>query len=207
MLYQLSFLDSAGRIRAVREADFETDHNAMRWMWIAAGVEALYDGWSTMELWCQRCCSSQLPCPRRLSGQGGCCIARVPAKSLKHSSNGHHGVNPVVIAVDSDAFDGMRYESLLRAAGFPEAVVFLDDLSAEQWLRTHRPDAAIIEARPGKRFCAPLAQTLAGREIPFLVVSYFPPDMPGADRVLRSAPWLAKPVTPEDLELALSCMI
>jgi two-component system, response regulator PdtaR len=190
MNYQLSFLDDAGRIREIREANFETEHEAMCWMWIASGVRALDDDWSVVELRSKERCA-----------------ARVPAKSLKHASNGRHRTKHRVMIVDSDGFADIDYEGLVRTAGYSVAEYFFDNVSAEKWLSTHSPDAAVIEVRLGDQSCIALAQKLAERGIPFLVVSNHSADLPAVDRIFQSVPWFEKPVTSTGLRLALSCML
>jgi hypothetical protein len=190
MNYQLSFLDDAGRVRKVREANFETEHQEMCWMWIAGGVRALDDDWSVMELRSKERC-----------------VARVPAKSLKHASNGHHRAKHRVIVVDSDAFGDIDYEGLVRTAGYLVAEFFFDNMAAEKWLSTHSPDRAVIEVSLGDKSCIALAQKLAEREIPFLVVSKHSADLPGVDPIFRHVPWFEKPVTSVGLQMALSCVL
>jgi hypothetical protein len=190
MNYQLSFLDDSGRVRKIREEYFETEHNALCWISTAGAVQALDDDWSVIEL--------------RFKER---CAARVPAKSLKHALNGRHRARHRLIVVDSDAFADIDYEGLVRTAGYSVAEFFFDSMSAEKWLSTHNPDAAIIEVRLEDRSCMVLAQKLAEREIPFLVISNLSADFPGFDRIFRCVPWFEKPVTSAGLLLALSCML
>jgi hypothetical protein len=187
MNYQLFFFDDAGRILQVRETNFETEHKAMCWMWIAGGVRALDDDWSVIELRSKERCA-----------------ARVPAKSLKHAPNGHHHAKHRVMMVDSDAFAEINYEGLVRTAGCLVAEFFFDNASAEDWLSTHSPGAAIIEVSLGDKSCVSLAQKLVEREIPFLVVSKHSADLPSVDPIFRYVPWFAKPVTSIGLQMALS---
>jgi hypothetical protein len=186
MNYQLSFFDDAGRILQVREASFETEHKAMCWMWIAGAVGALNGEWSVMELHSEERC-----------------VARVPAKGLKVAPNGHPRAKHRVMIVGSDAFADINYEGLVRTAGCLVAELFFDNASAEDWLSTHSPGAAIIEVSLGDKSCIALARKLAEREIPFLVVSKHSADLPGVDRIFRPVPWFEKPVTSVGLQLAL----
>lgn len=188
--YQLSFFDGAGHVCEVREAQFQSEHDAIRWMWIAGGVSALVEGWSVMEL------RSKSRCP-----------VRIPAKSLKREANTDRRVKSRVMVVDSDAFAAIDYEGLVRAAGYSVAEFFFDNSSARSWLSTHHPDAAIIDVTLGDKSCVELAKTLFERRIPFLAVSDCPADSPGVDRILRAAPWFEKPVTSAGLQLALGCIL
>jgi two-component system, response regulator PdtaR len=121
----------------------------------------------------------------------------------KHVSNHHHRAKHRVMIVDSDAFAGIDYEDLVRAAGYSVAEFFFDNVSAGKWLSTHTPGAAIIEVRLGDKSCVALAQKLAERKIPFLVVSRHSADWPGVDRIVRPVPWCEKPITSAGLRLAL----
>jgi hypothetical protein len=190
MRYQLAFLDDTGRIREIREANFETEHNAMCWMWIAGSVWALKEQWSVMELHAKDRCA-----------------ARVPANGLKHASNGHRQVKHRIMIVDSDALVDLDYEGLVRTAGCSIAEFFFDNVSAEKWLNNHTASAAIIEVKLGDKSCVRLAQKLAERKIPFLVVSRDSADWPGVDRIFRPVPWFEKPVTSAGIQLALGCML
>jgi phosphoribosylcarboxyaminoimidazole (NCAIR) mutase len=57
------------------------------------------------------------------------------------------------------------------------------------------------------RSCVELAKKLSAREIPFLAVAGYSADMPGVNRIFRSAPWLEKPVTSAGLHLALRSIL
>jgi hypothetical protein len=189
MNYQLSFLDHAGRIREVREASFESEHKAMCWMWIAGGAWALDYDWSIMEL-------------RSVDR----CAARIPAKSLKRTLNGDRRAKPRVIVVDSDAFADVAPEGLVKAAGYVTEF-FFDNASAEKWLSTHSPDAAVIEVGLWDESCIALAKKLALRNIPFLAVSSYSAASAGIDRIFQHVPWFEKPVASAGLELALGCIL
>jgi hypothetical protein len=68
MNYHLSFLDDAGRVQKVCDANFENENAAICWMWIAGGVWVLGYDWSFMEL----------------SHQGRT-VARVPAGTVRQT--------------------------------------------------------------------------------------------------------------------------
>jgi two-component SAPR family response regulator len=83
---------------------------------------------------------------------------------------------------------------------------FPDCASAEKWLSTYSPDAAIIEVKLQDKACVKLAKKLAVREIPFLALSGHPADSP-VDRIFSPVLWLEKPVTSAGLQLALRSIV
>jgi two-component SAPR family response regulator len=74
------------------------------------------------------------------------------------------------------------------------------------WLSIYSPDVAIIDIKLQDGSSAELAKKLCDRKIPFLAVSGYPAD-DGSDEVFQSAPWVAKPVTPDSLQLALRSIL
>jgi hypothetical protein len=188
--YQLSFLDDLGRVREIRQARFHCERDAMRWMWIAGGVSALAGRWSAMEL----------------RNQGRCAV-RIPAQSLIRDAKAGGRAKPCVLIVDSEPFGALNDEVLAGTAGYSIAEFFFDDQAAVKWLSAHRPDAAIIEARPADPSCARLGKILCEKQIPFLAVSHLSAVSPGIDPILRAAPWFEKPGTAASLHLALGCIL
>lgn len=173
MNYHLSFLDDAGHVLDVWEAAFQSEHGAICWMWIAGGVWAQHSEWSTMALSCRRCYAGGTPCPRTPSANGDCCIARVPARALRpapESPNGRHRARPIVLIVERDPATAICHEGMIIAGGC-SAMSFADYLSADNWLSTNSPDAAVIDVEPGDRACAGFARKLSQREIPLLAIS------------------------------------
>ena len=210
MNYQLTFLDDSRRVQDVWEANFETEHTAICWMWLAGGVCALHDDWSMMELWCRRCCAGPVKeCPRAPSGREDCCIVRVPASVLRQSgkSEQHRRARPLILIVERDEFIATRHEGMVLDAGYSVGASWPDYASAGKWLSAHNPDAAIIDVKLQDKSCVELAKKLSVREIPFLAVSGYPADTPGVNRIFRPVPWLEKPVTPAGLQLALRSIL
>jgi hypothetical protein len=208
MNYHLSFLDDAWRAQDVWEANFTTEQTAICWMWISGGVWAQHSDWSTMELRCRRCCSGRAPCPRTPSADGQCCIARVPARVLKQSSEleGRHRARPVILTVERDAFTAILQEGMIAAAGCSVAS-FRDYVSAEKWLSANCPDAAVIDVGTNDKSCTALAKKLSQREIPFLAVSNFSGGPPRVDQIFGPVPWFEKPMTGAGLQLALRSIL
>jgi hypothetical protein len=208
MNYQLSFLNDAGQVQDVFEANFESENNAMCWMWIAGGVWAIYSNWSGMELWCRRCRAGRVPCPRAPSGNGDCCIARVPASALGQAQEpeARHRARPIILVLERDAFTAILHEGMLTAAGWSVAS-FPDYPSAQKWLSANSPDAAVIDVTPRDKGCSELAKKLSQREIPFLAVSNYSAAAPDLDRIFRTIPWFEKPITSASLQLALRSIL
>lgn len=209
--FHLLFLNEARHVQEVWKADFESEHTAICWMWIVGGVRALKHDWSVMELWCRRCCEERVPtCPRTAPVSGECCIARIPARDLRPSSKSERPqprARPLILIVERNDRLATSYESMIRDAGFSVGASWSNFASAGKWLSAHSPDAAIIGVDLQDKTCIDLAKKLAEREIPYLVVSGFPADAPGINRIFRSVPWLAKPVTPAGLQLALQSIL
>lgn len=211
MNYQLCFLDDARHVQAEWEADFETEHSAICWMWIVAGVWALKQNWSTMELWCQRCRAAKVrSCPRVSSGRDKCCIARIPAHVLRLSSKAERPQpreTPIILVVEQDDAIAASHEEMVLAGGFGLGASWSNYGSARQWLSAHNPDAAILDVKLQDKSCVELAKKLTEREIPFLAVSDNAANTPGLDRIFQSVPWLEKPVTSAGLHLALRSIL
>lgn len=211
MNYQLSFLDGDRRIQDEWKADFETEHSAICWMWIVAGVRALKLDWTTFELRCLRCCPNRVVgCPRATSDNKSCCIARIPAHILRPSYKSERPQPrevPIILMVERDDATAASQEIIMRDTGYSLGACWSNYASAGQWLSAHTPDAAVIDVKLQDKSCVALAKKLSAREIPFLAVSRHSADTPGIDRIFQSVPWLEKPVTSASLHLALRSIL
>ena len=78
--YRLLFLDDTRQTKDVWEAHFESEDMAIWWMWIISDVWAVKQDWSVMELKCHRC---RAGCLRSTDQTTVCCIARIPASTLR----------------------------------------------------------------------------------------------------------------------------
>lgn len=114
---------------------------------------------------------------------------------------------PTVMIAEDNPFIAESYEYVVTDVGLSVAGSFPSGKSAEDWLRVHSPDVAILDVALQDGHCAELAKKLCGREIPFLVVSGYSADSDGIDEIFKSAPWLEKPVTATALETALRDLI
>jgi CheY-like chemotaxis protein len=195
----------------VWEANFETEHTAICWMWMVGGVWALKYDWSVMELRCRRCCPRRAAvCPRTPANNKECCIARIPARFLRPSCKSERQqprAVPHILIVERDDVIAASHESMVFDAGYSVDASWSNYISAGKWLSAHSPDAAILDVKLQDRFCIALVKKLTAREIPFLAVSGCSADTPGVDRIFRSAPWLEKPVTSAGLQLALRSIL
>ena len=211
MNFHLSFLDESRHIQDVWEANFESEHTAICWMWMVGGVWALKYDWSLMELRCRRCCSTRVAvCPRVPADKKECCIARIPARFLRPSGKSERRQPrevPHILIVERDDALAASHESLVHDAGYSVGASWSNYISAGKWLNAHNPDAAILDVKLQDRFCLALAKKLSARHIPFLAVSGWPADTPGVDRIFQSATWLEKPVTYAGLQLALRSIL
>ncbi len=211
MNFHLSFLDESRHIQDVWEANFESEHTAICWMWMVGGVWALKYDWSLMELRCRRCCSTKVTvCPRVPADKKECCIARIPARFLRPSGKSERRQPrevPHILIVERDDALAASHESLVHDAGYSVSASWSNYISAGKWLSAHNPDAAILDVKLQDRFCLALAKKLSARHIPFLAVSGWPADTPGVDRIFQSATWLEKPVTYAGLQLALRSIL
>ena len=115
--------------------------------------------------------------------------------------------SPIVMIAEDNQLIVESYKDLVTDAGFIFGASFLSCKSAEAWLSVHNPDVAILDVMLQDGNSAGLAKKLCGREIPFLVVSGYSAESEGIDEILKSAPWLEKPVTATALESALRSLI
>ena len=211
MTYQLSFLDDAQGTRDIWNADIESEHLAICWMWIIGDVWAQKQDWSVMELRCRRCCAGEVrDCPRSIYLDNECFIARVPARDPRSASQSERPqprTRPIILIVEQDGAAATSYEDSIQCAGYFVGASCPDIASATNWLSTQGPDAAIIDVKVQDESCVALARRLMRREIPFLVVSEHPADTPGIHGIFRSVPWLRKPLTSAGLQLALKSLL
>lgn len=189
MIFRLSFSDETGRIKEVREKAFNSEQDAMRWMWICGAISALNGAWSIMEL--------------RVSSR---CAARIPAASFARALNDCRRAKSRVMVVDKDSFAGLDCEEPTEAASCATSEFFFDNILATRWLANHRPDAAVIDVRPWDESCTALAERLIECRVPFLAVSNYPARLPWLPPLFQSVPWFEKPVLPASLKLALGCL-
>ena len=113
---------------------------------------------------------------------------------------------PIVLIVEDDLLVATSYDTVtdtgaLVGGPFPSCE------SAEEWLRVHSPDVAIIDMTLRDGNSTQLAKRLCGREIPFVVVSGYPADSVGIDEIFKSARWLKKPFASNELRSALRTML
>ena len=113
---------------------------------------------------------------------------------------------PIVLIIEDDPLVSMLYEDIVIDTGLSVGGCFDSCKSAEEWLSVNDADAAIIDIKLRDGYSAKIAKKLCGRKIPFLVVSGYSANN-GTDEVFQSAPSVAKPLTPDTLQLALRSVL
>jgi len=108
----------------------------------------------------------------------------------------------VLVAEDVGAIS-IALEDVLADAGFTVAGPFASCAAAMEWLKTGRPDLAVLDSILNDGVCIDLARALRSRGVPFLFLSAnHPGDGMPAD--LHDVPWLEKPISYDRLLEGLS---
>jgi DNA-binding response OmpR family regulator len=128
---------------------------------------------------------------------------------LEHRTRSYMEIRPrpIVMIAEDNPLIVDSYEDVVTDAGLSVGGSFLSCKSAEEWLSVHNPDVAILDVMLQDGSSAELAKKLCGRELPFLVVSGYSAESEAIDEILKSAPWLEKPVRAAALEFALRSLI
>lgn len=96
---------------------------------------------------------------------------------------------PVILLAEDEAIIAIELADSLKTAGFEVAGPFATCADAERWLKTGKPDGAILDSRLKDGPCDALITDLSRRGVPIIVFS-------GHDeRVKPSAEWKAAWVT------------
>src|SRR4051794_5012116 len=104
---------------------------------------------------------------------------------------------PLIIIVEEEGIVALAMEDAFAAARCHVAE-FVSTAPALDWLRTHRPDAAVIDAVHGDSLSSALGAELRQQGIPFLICSALArKDLQLAE--FAEVPWLRKPVSFDDL--------
>ena len=114
---------------------------------------------------------------------------------------------PLVLIAENDPLVTACYEDIITDTGASVGASFRSCTEAEEWLSDHYPDAAIVGITLQDGSSVPLAKTLCGRKIPFLVASRFTANSEGIDSIFKSVKWLKKPFTPFELQAALRTLL
>jgi DNA-binding response OmpR family regulator len=119
----------------------------------------------------------------------------------------HFCATPLVLIAENDPLVTACYEDIITDAGASVGASFRSCAEAEEWLSDHYPDAAIVGITLQDGSSVPLAKTLCGRKIPFLVASRFSANSEGIDSIFKSVKWLKKPFSPFELQAALRALL
>jgi two-component system, response regulator PdtaR len=103
----------------------------------------------------------------------------------------------VLVAEDHSVIAVMLYEDL-SDAGFDVAGPFADCAAALGSLERHSPDAAILDIELSDGPCVALARALREKRIPFMILSGHT-SIGSYDAAFADAPWLAKPMSHDDV--------
>jgi DNA-binding response OmpR family regulator len=102
---------------------------------------------------------------------------------------------PLVLVLEDEALIALNLQDELQDAGYAIAGPFITCAAALEWLGTHTPDAAVLDAALKDGPCREIAQELSRREVPFLIYSGH-----HEDRQLlaefQHVTWIEKPVPP-----------
>ncbi len=102
---------------------------------------------------------------------------------------------PLVLVLEDEALIALTLQDDLQDAGYEVAGPFTTCAAALEWLRTHTPDAAILDVALKDGPCREIALELARRKVPFLIYSGLHEDRQLlAD--LQHVPWIEKPAPP-----------
>jgi DNA-binding NtrC family response regulator len=112
----------------------------------------------------------------------------------------HKQTAPILILEDQPLI-ALDLEQLLSLAGFDNLALLSSCAEAELWLKTNRPDAAIIDIVLRDGECSAVAHLLVARSIPFIVHSGN--SKTASDAVFMHGTWVAKPARAERLLSAL----
>ena len=100
---------------------------------------------------------------------------------------------PLVLLAEDEAIIAIELDESLRQAGFAVAGPFATCAQAETWLKTGRPDAAVLDHALKDGPCDDLIGELSRRAIPTIVFTgHDAPQTPPAEPA--TATWVMKPV-------------
>lgn len=110
-----------------------------------------------------------------------------------------------VLIVEDELLVAMDYEEMLRHAGCVVIGPVARQAKALALLERGPPDVAVLDLNLAGERSTPLAEALAARGVPFVIVTGYSEKTPG-DPVLAGAPRLAKPVRPKELVQAIAAI-
>lgn len=110
---------------------------------------------------------------------------------------------PQILVVEDEYLIALELDSQLKAAGYRVIGPVPDVDGALKLLRSHRPDAAVLDVNLAGEWVTPVAKALQAMSVPFILASgYVAADLQGAP-VLRDAVNVGKSWRPDYLLHAL----
>jgi DNA-binding response OmpR family regulator len=111
---------------------------------------------------------------------------------------------PVVLLTEDVAITALVLSNELELAGFTVAGPYARCCDAEEWLRSSKPDCAVLDIRLLDGDCTLLAEELVRQEIPVIVLSGFQQNEFPA--LVAASAWLEKPAAPGALVTAIQAV-
>jgi CheY-like chemotaxis protein len=105
-----------------------------------------------------------------------------------------------VLLLEDDAVIAYDLRTTLSAAGFDVIGPYASAALAQEFLQHQMPDVVVVDVLLREDSALNLIDTLQKRRVPMVIVSGLSPP---EDNRFAGAPWLAKPVSPADLLLAI----
>jgi DNA-binding NtrC family response regulator len=114
--------------------------------------------------------------------------------------------NPCCLIVEDQVLIALSIEAYLEEVGYEAAGPFTNGHEALEWLKSHAPQAAILDYNLKDGVCTELAHELLRRHIPFLVYSGHQrrSDTPSE---FSDVPWIEKPCAREEIISALQLIL
>jgi DNA-binding response OmpR family regulator len=102
-----------------------------------------------------------------------------------------------VLIVEDNFLIAQELRAVMREAGCAACGTAPSSAAALKLLRDDRPDGVLLDVGLGDSDASPIAQALAARGVPFVVVTAYEPEQ--LPPVLRGRPCLSKPYSAESL--------
>jgi CheY-like chemotaxis protein len=117
------------------------------------------------------------------------------------------GAGRRILVVEDEYFVADYITALLEDLGYVVVGPVLTVPDALEAIASGQVDAALLDANLGKTSSAPIAEELAARKLPFIVVTGYGNLELTAGAALQSAPRITKPFNPADFAAMLAKMV
>ena len=101
---------------------------------------------------------------------------------------------PVCLLCEDEMLISLDVEACLEAAGMEVAGPFADTTSAMGWVKSNKPDVAVIDYKLRDGECLPLIVALKRQNVPIVIHSGWSPDEGDMPEEVIGLPWLLKPM-------------